>query len=70
MVVMKIKKMAAVMIKRVEPLLIRGLNAYITVILATLEKGELRFSVTRNLGEFTAKCPDVVLLRSTFSVII
>ena len=51
MVVMKIKKMAAVMIKRVEPLLIRGLNAYITVILATLEAREsIVFSVMINVG--------------------
>ena len=38
MVVTKMKKIIAVMIKRVEPLLIQGLNAFIKAILVTLKE--------------------------------
>ena len=37
MVVTKMKKITTMMIKRVEPLLIRGLNAFIKASLAALE---------------------------------
>ena len=40
MVVMKLKKIGVVMIKRFEPLLIRGLNVVIKMILATLRGPE------------------------------